>query len=116
MRERTFVLDFSDAKELPDDLWKIIFDGTHNGIETYPLDAEVPGVWDTCPYIEGDNLIMEGGFGPSGYGSVRIKIPKKDAKENYQFSVWVNEEEIEAWEKSRKILEDCGVVLSKLEK
>lgn len=51
-------------------------DGYYGGIT--PKDDSTPCPWDPDISIEGDNVVIEGHMGPSGYGNCICKLPKKD--------------------------------------
>lgn len=113
--EETYSLDFSNAQPLSEDLIKLLYwEASHNGIEIYPLDDETPCAWDAGVDIQGDDLVISGGFGPSGYGSVVIKFPKKDASRYYSFDVWIKNDSGQ-WDQARRMLEEAGVVVTKKE-
>jgi len=56
-----------------------LFELSHNGVMINPKDEETPGAWDAGFSIEdlrgSKHLVISGGAGPSGFGSVEIKIP-----------------------------------------
>lgn len=122
------ILDFSKAVELPDELIDLIYYSEHNvtwnGIETYHLNDEVPAAWDSTPSIKGDYLEIHGGFGPSGYGSVSVSIPKKDVNTYYRFELeWQTpkddldeNDEVEFYKVKNRIIElliASGVAMNK---
>jgi len=72
--------------------------------EDFPEYQFIP--WDCGIDIEGDDLVLEGGAGESGYGFVSVRIPKKDQKHCYRITLSCEEENME---KIRKCLEACGV-------
>ncbi|RJQ26728.1 hypothetical protein C4577_02970 [Candidatus Parcubacteria bacterium] len=77
------ILHFENAKELTREFDNLLYDVSWNGIEIGPAEGRkddcLPIPWDAGISIEGDKLIMCGGAGPSGWGSVRVSIPKKDS-------------------------------------
>lgn len=93
-----YYLDFTNVKkDLPKELWdELWFKRTHDGllIEGKKLDySHVP--FDASISIKDEMLVIGGGFGESGYGTVEIKIPLKDANSWYRFYIEIKIDEDE---------------------
>lgn len=59
---------------------------SHNGPLITPID-DAPAVWDGEWSIKGDKLVVEGGLGEGGYGSVVVTLPLKGANRYYYIIV-----------------------------
>lgn len=64
-----------NSKELPPKVDDRVLDLTDNGVMVYSTDESFPIPWDAVVYVEGNDLVLEGGAGPSGYGRAIVKVP-----------------------------------------
>lgn len=86
------------SENIPDKYQDKLFDLSYNGIEIMPKDLETfPMPWDAAAVIEGDNFILEGGAGPSGFGKASVEIPLRNVKQYLEISIVANDEEAETF-------------------
>ena len=77
--------DLSQAQELPDEVYSLIWEVTFNGICIDTVnDYPYPLPWDAGVSIKGEDLVLSGGAGESGFGSCVVKIPKEDQPKIYR--------------------------------
>ncbi len=100
-------LDVTEARAIP--YTGSLYDTTWNGILVESREQNedaAPVPWDAGVSIDGENLVISGGLGASGYGSCEVRLPKKDANEVYRIYVEAKEgfDEI-----TRPLLEAAGV-------
>jgi hypothetical protein len=90
----------------PDD-WDKIYQLAFNGIEINAEDSPCP--WDAGLKVEGDNIVLFGGAGPSGWGRCEVIVPKTTIMGAYEFSITakgkVEEREL------IKILSNVGITI-----
>lgn len=105
MKCKSVYLDLTHAVALPDHLYFDAYDVSLNGIIIEANNDEIPMAYDAGINIKGDNLVISGGFGPSGYGRVEISLPKKDVMGHYTIYIEKlreKEEEFKEWAEEMK--------------
>lgn len=97
-----------NSKRMNSEVYNSLFDHSYNGIMISPKDAgSAPVAWDCGFEIEGNNVIISGGVGSSGYGSVTIKFPKKDFNDLYD--VIIEPRNVDDVVYIKNMLSDCNM-------
>lgn len=81
-------IDLSCATCVPNEkLWDLA-DLVQINLEPLDCDGEThPYPWDCVLDIQGENLVLEGGFASSGYGECKVSFPKIDVNDYFDVSI-----------------------------
>lgn len=69
---------------------------SYNGIMIDSRDDATPCPWDAGLEVKGSDLVIDGGIGPSGYGSCVCKVPVTSANRIYRIAIQPKNEEAAA--------------------
>lgn len=83
----------SSSKSIPSSDFYDISDLSYNGILIEPKDEAIPLAWDAGFEIKGSNIVISGGVGSSGFGSVVITLPVSSVNKYYDIYVEPRDEE-----------------------
>jgi len=86
-------LNFAMANETWNNVYDKLFDISINGPMIYAKQDDAPTPYDAGILIKGDNFVLEGSAGPSGFGSAVVSVPKGSASNVWNIELELNDED-----------------------